>query len=310
MTKISLSERYHGCLLGLAAGDAVGTTLEFTQPGGFTPITDMVGGGPFSLQAGQWTDDTSMALCLAASLVETQKFDAADQMRRYVRWWREGYFSSTGVCFDIGNTTRAALQEFETTREPFAGSTDPNAAGNGSLMRLAPVPLAFRKQPELAIQYAAESSRATHGAPAAVDACRYFAGLILGALNGAEKSELLSADFAPYPNAWQAAPLHPAIAAVAEGSFKHKHPPEIRGTGYVVNSLEAALWAFYTTNDFESGCLRAANLGEDADTTAAIYGQLAGAFYSERAIPLKWREKLAMLETIKDLVEKLFELGR
>jgi len=306
---INLSERYRGCLLGLAAGDAVGTTLEFTQPGSFTPITDMAGGGPFNLQAGQWTDDTSMALCLAASLVETQKFEAADQMRRYVRWWREGYFSSTGICFDIGNTTRAALQKFEATGEPLAGSADPNAAGNGSLMRLAPVPLAFRKQPELAIQYAAESSHATHAAPAAVDACRYFAGLILGALDGAEKSELLSAGFTPYPNAWQATPLHPQIAAVAEGSFKRKHPPEIRGTGYVVQSLEAALWAFYHTDNFESGCLRATNLGEDADTTAAIYGQLAGAFYGEGAIPLKWREQLAMRATIEDLAEKLLALA-
>lgn len=309
MTEISLGSRYRGCLLGLAAGDAVGTTLEFTEFGMFDHIKDMVGGGPFALKAGQWTDDTSMALCLAASLVETQRFDAADQMRRYVRWWREGYFSSTGECFDIGNTTRAALQKFEMTGEPLAGSTDPNAAGNGSLMRLATVPLAFRKQPELAIQYAAESSRTTHGAPQAVDACRYFAGLILGALTGAEKAELLSADFAPYPNAWPAAPLHPAIAAVAAGSFKHKHPPEIRGTGYVVNSLEAALWAFFHTDDFESGCLRAANLGEDADTTAAIYGQLAGAFYGEAAIPLKWREKLTMRETIETLADQLLTLS-
>lgn len=170
MTEISLGSRYRGCVLGLAAGDAVDTTLEFTQLGAFTPITDLVGGGPFKLRAGQWTDDTSMALCLATSLVETQKFDAADQMHRYVRWWREGYFSSTGECFDIGNTTRAALQKFEVTGEPLAGSEDPNTAGNGSLMRLAPVPLAFRKQPELAVQYAAESSRTTHGAPQAVDA--------------------------------------------------------------------------------------------------------------------------------------------
>lgn len=304
-----LIERYRGCLLGLAAGDAVGTTLEFTQPGSFTPITDMVGGGPFALRAGQWTDDTSMALCLAASLVETQRFDVADQMRRYVRWWREGYFSSTGECFDIGNTTRAALQKYEATGEPFAGSTDPHAAGNGSLMRLAPVTLAFRKQPELAIQYAAESSRTTHAAPQAVDACRYFAGLLVGALNGVGKDELLSASYTPYPNAWQAAPLHPAIAAVAEGSFKHKHPPEIRGPGYVVNSLEAALWAFYRTDDFESGCLRAANLGEDADTTAAIYGQLAGAFYGSAAIPANWRAKLTMRATIEGLAEQLLRLS-
>ena len=134
-------ERYRGCLLGLAVGDALGTTLEFCRPGSFTPITDMVGGGPFRLKPGQWTDDTSMALCLASSLTERGGFDARDQMERYVRWWREGYWSSTGRCFDIGNTTSAALSRFQKTGDPFAGSTDPHAAGNGSLMRLAPVPL-------------------------------------------------------------------------------------------------------------------------------------------------------------------------
>ena len=102
-------ERFRGCLLGLAAGDAVGTTVEFKPRGSFEPVIDMVGGGPFQLQPGQWTDDTSMALCLAYSLVETGRFDADDQMQRYVRWWREGYLSRTGVCFDIGNTIASAL---------------------------------------------------------------------------------------------------------------------------------------------------------------------------------------------------------
>ena len=123
-------------MIGLAVGDAVGTTVEFKAPGTFAPVSDMVGGGPFGLRPGQWTDDTSMALCLAESLIECGGFDARDQMERYVRWWREGHLSSTGKCFDIGNTTRAALSRFEKTGDPFAGSTEPNVAGNGSLMRL------------------------------------------------------------------------------------------------------------------------------------------------------------------------------
>src|SRR5215204_2069822 len=127
-------DRVRGALIGLAVGDAVGTTVEFKAPGTFAPVTDMVGGGPFGLRPGQWTDDTSMALCLAERLIECGGFDARDQMERYVRWWREGHLSSTGKCFDIGNTTRAALSRFEKTGDPFAGSTEPNAAGNGSLM--------------------------------------------------------------------------------------------------------------------------------------------------------------------------------
>jgi ADP-ribosyl-[dinitrogen reductase] hydrolase len=297
-----LRNRYHGALLGLAAGDALGTTLEFKPPGTFMPITDMVGGGPFNLQPGQWTDDTSMALCLGESLVRMHGFDAEDEMSRYVRWWQDGYLSSTGECFDIGMTVCRALSNYTKTGDPFSGSTDPRSAGNGSLMRLAPIPLAYRASPELAIHYAAGSSRTTHAAPAAVDACRYYAALIVGALNGRSKEHLLSPDF--YPGA-----LVPEIAEIAAGSFKEKNPPAIAGTGYVVRSLEAALWAFYRSDTFEKGALLAANLGDDADTTAAVYGQLAGAYYGVDAIPAKWLEKLAMREFISEMADALFELS-
>src|SRR5215218_10823652 len=167
--------RYRGSLLGLAAGDALGTTLEFRRPGSFPPIDDIVGGGPFGLRPGEWTDDTSMALCLAESLIECRGFDPIDQLRRYVRWYREGHWSSTGRCFDIGNATRAALERFERTGEPFPGDAAPDAAGNGPLMKLAPVVLAFVDRPQDAVRFACESARTTHGAVEARDACRYFA---------------------------------------------------------------------------------------------------------------------------------------
>jgi ADP-ribosyl-[dinitrogen reductase] hydrolase len=260
----------------------------------------MIGGGPFALQPGQWTDDTAMALCLAESLIEKRNFDPKDQMDRYCRWWKEGYLSSTGTCFDIGVTVRKSLESYIRTGEPFAGSTDPFTAGNGSLMRLAPVPLAFRANVELAIHNAGESSRTTHGAPAAVDACRYFAGLLLGALGGRSKEEILSGFFCPGPDRdyWQRHVLSPAIAEIANGSFKQKEPPEIIGSGFVVRSLEAALWAFYRSDSFREGALRAVNLGDDADTTGAIYGQLAGAYYGVNAIPQNWIERLALHELI------------
>jgi ADP-ribosylglycohydrolase len=187
-----LQDRYRGTLLGLATGDAVGTTVEFSAPGSFPPVADLVGGGPFGLEPGQWTDDTSMALCLAASLIECRGLDARDQMERYLRWHRDGYLSSTGRCFDIGNTVRTALHRFahDPDKNPYAGSTDANSAGNGSLMRLAPVPLFYADDPAEAIRRAAESSRTTHGARTAVDACRYMAALIVGALRGASKEDL------------------------------------------------------------------------------------------------------------------------
>ncbi|MBW6485462.1 MAG: ADP-ribosylglycohydrolase family protein [Syntrophobacterales bacterium] len=278
-------ERYRGCLLGLAAGDVLGTTLEFMPPGSFKPITDMVGGGPFNLKPGQWTDDTSLALCLAESLIECQDFNPQDQMERYVLWWKEGHLSSTGTCFDIGNTTRKALAAFLKTGNPFSGSSGSYSAGNGSLMRLAPVPMFYAGSPREAIEKSGESSETTHGAPAAVDACRYFGALIVGALNGEDKEAILADHYCPVAGYWQKTPLVPEIAEIAAGSFKYKHPPEIRGSGYVVQSMEAALWAFFHSDTFQEGCLMAVNLGDDADTTGAIYGQLAGAYYGDKAIP-------------------------
>jgi ADP-ribosyl-[dinitrogen reductase] hydrolase len=300
-------DRFLGCLSGLAAGDALGTTLEFKAPGTFEPVEDMVGGGPFGLEAGQWTDDTSMALCLAESLIETGGFDPADQMRRYVRWWRQGHLSSTGACFDIGNTIRAALMNFEATGEPFSGGTLPHSAGNGSIMRLAPVPLFFAGDPENAMEMAGESSRTTHGLPVCVDACRYMAAILVGALKGAAKEEILSSHYSPLAGYWNRRPLCPEIEEIAAGSFKDRQPPQIKGSGYVVKSLEAALWAFYHTADFSAGALKAVNLGDDADTTGAVYGQIAGAFYGAAGVPARWLARLALRERIEGFAERLWK---
>jgi ADP-ribosylglycohydrolase len=309
LPRMTRRDRFRGALLGLAAGDALGTTLEFKRPGTFEPITDMVGGGPFRLRPGEWTDDTSMALCLAESLIECDGFGPIDQLRRYVRWYREGHNSSTGHCFDIGNTVRAALSRFERTGDPWCGSTDPDTAGNGSIMRLAPVPLFFAHDPVRAVAEAADSSRTTHGAPEAVDACRYLAALIVGAVEGRSKDELLQPHFAPVPRMSDTQPLAPAIAQIAGGSFRDREPPEIAGTGYVVRSLEAALWAFAKSTTFEDGALLAVNLGDDADTTGAVYGQLAGALYGVDAIPSRWRSVMAMREKLERYADDLLRLS-
>ncbi len=285
-------------MLGLAAGDAVGTALEFRAPGTFTKIDDMIGGGPFGLAVGEWTDDTSMALCLAESLIEKQGFDPIDQLERYTRWAKDSHLSSNGRTFDIGGTVQAALRTFRATGQPYSGPTDPFSAGNGSLMRLAPVPLFYSEKPLEAIERSGESSRTTHGAATAVDACRYFGGLIAGAVGGAAKEDLLSERYAPLAGYWKTNPLAPEIEEIAAGSFKRLNPPDIQGTGYVVRSLEAALWAFHKSSTFREGCLLAVNLGNDADTTGAIYGQLAGAYYGEDGIPSDWREKLARVALI------------
>lgn len=303
-------ERIVGSLLGLAVCDALGTTAEFKGGGTFPEITAMAGGGPFKLNPGEWTDDTSMALCLAESLAESGGFDARDQMERYLRWSNEGHLSSNGVAFDIGSTIRTALEKYEKQtgeKNPYCGSISPASAGNGSLMRLAPVALYFAGDPLRAIAMAAESSRTTHGARECVDACRYFAGLIVGAVQGRSKDELLSPAFSPVPGLWGAEPLSERIAELANGAFKSRRPPQLTSTsqGYVVLSLHAALWAFQNSRTFGEGALKVVNLGYDSDTYGAIYGQLAGAFYGSGSIPTEWMETLAKRELIEQLAVRL-----
>ena len=296
---LHLQARARGALLGLACGDAVGTTVEFSARGSFAPVTDMVGGGPFGLRPGQWTDDTSMALCLAESLIKCQGFDARDQMSRYVNWWRWGHLSSTGGCFDIGITVRAALARFEATGEPFAGSTDPQTAGNGSLMRLAPVVLASADEAQ-AVAMAASSSRTTHGAPEAVDCCRLLALLLQRALAGQSLAQAM-VDAASVVS-------EPAVRAIALGSFTDKRESQVRGSGYSVASLEAALWCVWQASSFEEAVLRATNLGDDADTTAAIAGQLAGALWGEPGMPGHWLARLQWADEMRRMADELLQL--
>jgi ADP-ribosyl-[dinitrogen reductase] hydrolase len=298
----SLAERYRGALLGLACGDAVGTTVEFKPRGSFQPLTDMVGGGPFHLKPGQWTDDTSMALCLAESLLTRNGFNAADQMGRYLNWWQWGYLSSTGECFDIGTTVSQALAQYQQTAEPFAGSTDPYSAGNGSLMRLAPVVLFYFPDARQIQSFAADSSRTTHAAPEAIECCQLFAGLIARALEGATKADLRQSSSAKFSQ--------PKVTAIARGDYLGKTEADIKGTGYSVQSLEAALWCFQQTDSFAAAILLAANLGDDADTTAAITGQLAGAYYGVRGIPEHWLERLHDSEEIAATADRLLDASR
>ena len=294
-----VNDRFRGCLLGLAVGDALGTTVEFKPRGTFPPVTTMVGGGPFGLKPGQWTDDTSMALCLATSLIE-KGFDLADQIERYLAWYQTGYWSSTGRCFDIGNATFRALERYRTTGQVEAGSVDPATAGNGCIMRLAPVPIYYFPDEASAAEYGGRSSVTTHGATECVEASRILSRVLVKALAGAVKADVLTAAAGEQLTSAK-------LARIAAGDFIAKEDSEIVGSGYVVDCLEAALWSFATTDTFDDAVLRAVNLGDDADTTGAVCGQIAGAFYGERAIPEQWRTQLHQASEIRVLAERLRE---
>ena len=288
-------DRAAGCLLGLAIGDAIGTSLEFKKRDSYKHLTDMVGGGPFHLPVGVWTDDTSMALALADSLIASKAhgldFDANDLMDRFVSWWREGEYSATGECFDIGITTSSALGRYKASGDPFAGDPDPHSAGNGSLMRLAPVALAgVHWSSERAAEIARLQSRTTHAAAACLDACAAYALMLRAVITGANFEEAIDAGQGRYGA---------TIGTIVEGSWRAKSRDGIASSGYVAHSLEAALWCLARTDNYRDAVLLAANLGDDADTTAAITGQLAGALYGRAGLPTEWLAKLAWRERIE-----------
>ncbi len=302
--------RARGCLIGLAVGDALGAAVEFRPPGSFDPVVDYRAGGPHGLAPGEWTDDTSMALALADSLAEAG-WDLNDQAARYVDWYRNGRYSVNDRCFDIGNQTSAALHRFMVTKDAAtSSSTGERSSGNGSIMRLAPVVIHHRNHfpADLAtlLDRAEASSIPTHASPICRSACRYFGLVLAGLMAGAPRQEVLAPDWRYLD---RLGPVHDTLAHVIAGSFRTRKPPQIQGGGYVIHSLEAALWAFHDAADFREAVLRAVNLGDDADTTGAVCGQLAGAFWGEEGIPQEWRDGLARFEMIEAALAGLLVEG-
>lgn len=290
-------DRALGCLLGLAVGDAVGTSVEFKPRGSFPDVTDMTGGGPFGLKPGEWTDDTTMALCLAETLIATGTVDLPDFMTRLRGWLERGENTVPGRCFDIGITTRTAIERFAADGIASAGSEDAGSAGNGSLIRLAPVAIAAASAEE-ALLLARKQSRGTHAATECIDACALFVSYLRDALSGADKDAATRQ---------RVMGLCPNVLFINAGEWREKTRAQIHSSGYVVHTLEAALWAVWTTGTFRDAILAAANLGDDADSVAAVAGQLAGALYGASGIPAEWLARLAWREKIEHLAGALFD---
>jgi ADP-ribosyl-[dinitrogen reductase] hydrolase len=239
-----------------------------------------------------------MALALADSLLACDRLHEQDLMTRFISWMEDGAYSSNGRCFDIGNTVGGALSRFQRSGNPIAGSTDPRTAGNGSLMRLSPVAIRYWDERDQLREAAARQSRTTHAAPEAIDACVAFAEVLADAIGGRPRSEVLSR---------RAGDWGGRIGEIMDGSWRGKSRSEIQSSGYVAHSLEAALWCVARTGTFEESVILAANLGGDADTTAAITGQLAGALYGYQGIPRRWLGQLTGQGMVFGLARQLVD---
>lgn len=290
----SKMDRALGAMMGLAVGDALGTTIEFAARDECRVVTGMHGDGPFNLAPGEWTDDTSMALVLARSLAENRAFVPGDVAAGFQRWMREGYCSHNGRCFDVGVATANAIKEFERTGNPYSGATEENAAGNGSIMRLAPAVLFHAADEAKAVELAVLQGDLTHRAPQSRQGCAMLARILHRAIQG-------RSDFATLgTKGW-----HPAWRDVVEGRYRDKTRIQIESSGYVVHTLEAALWAVCSTRSFDEAVLLAVNLAGDADTVGAVTGQIAGAVYGQSAIPEEWLSQIAWATEIEALATEL-----
>lgn len=302
---VDFLSRARGALVGLAVGDALGTTNEFQPAGSFEPISDMVGGGVFRLEPGQWTDDTSMALCLADSLLALNRYDSYDVMERYDRWRKDGYRSSTGTCFDIGNQVMRSLWDFHENPRVPKGAPRSTSAGNGAIMRLAPVIIAGFEEREIReiVVTAGLSARETHYSVEAEAATEVFAALLVGALLGWAPEHIMNVGWA------STGPAFDEMAArVISDDPAERASWESETSGYIVHGLRLAVHGLLDFPSFKDATLAIANLGGDADTNCAIYGQLGGAFYGIEAIPASWRSTLYQGEEIDALARTLVEL--
>lgn len=270
-----------GTIFGVLVGDALGTTFEFRdrEIAIENPITEIVGGGVYNLKKGYFTDDGSMTLCSLKSLIDCGKFDYCDHLNKFVSWWKNGYFSPTGKCFDIGMQTKRALAEYVENKNIYS-MFDNNSAGNGSLMRISPVGLYYTNESD-AIFIAQESSKLTHNNNACIDSCRYYTYIIHCLVN----DKPIDFDYFDKSYGFIDNNVKNAILEVENLNYF-----TLSNSGYVVTSLASALYCFYNSNSFEECVLMAAHLAGDSDTIAAIAGGLAGAKYGYDKISDKFKK--------------------
>ncbi len=293
-----MKDKFVGAFLGLIVGDALGAPYEGMQRGEFQFNGELKRVGPDNIKAGQWTDDSSMALCLAESLID-DGFNLKSQLNKYAEWFEHGHLSSKERAFKIGRNTSLAITDFikKSTLPP----EREYAAGNGSLMRLAPVPLYFCNDFDKAVYYAKMSSLSTHNNIMAADSCKFLGAFIYHALKNKSKEYLLESSFKKLD-------LDKRVLDKVKGNYKFKEKKDIISDAFVLNTLEASLWSFYQTDNFAAAIKKAINLGGDTDTVAAVTGQMAGAFYGRKEILNKWINNLVKKKMIIQIITKLYQV--
>lgn len=314
MERTAIQEAVRAGIFGLCTADALGVPVEFKTREYLRehPVTEMLGNGTYHQPAGTWSDDSSMALCLADSLGKRRGLDPEDIMKRFQRWQDKGQYSPWGECFDIGNATAWALRRYELGSPALScGGADEHSNGNGSLMRILPIvyPLYCQYGPDLPAQPQAMEavhtvSGLTHAHSLSKSACGIYISIAARLLDGAAVGEAAAQgvsgalafyrereEFLPVLDKWERVASPDTLRALGEEG--------ISSTGYVLHTLEAALWCLLTTDSYRACVERAVNLGGDTDTTGAVAGGLAGLAYGLQGIPAEWLEALAA----KPLVE-------
>ena len=301
-----------GGLLGLCIGDALGVPVEFESRSSLkeNPVTDMIGYRTHNQPPGTWSDDSSLAFCLAESLCNG--LDLQDIAGRFVKWMFEGYWTPHGEVFDVGNTTHVAISRLKNGVHPLnAGPTDEFSNGNGSLMRI--LPLSFyleKKDTEQQFEVAHQVSRLTHGHLRAQMACGIYIQMTINLLKGyapkmayEKMKSTVSEHYSKQPYASE----FRHFRRIIESDIYELPEDAIKSSGYVIDTLEASLWCFLNNNTYEDSVLTAVNLGGDTDTLGAVTGGLAGIYYGYEGLPERWISKIARVEDIKKLGERLYE---
>lgn len=289
---------FRGVMLGAALGNALGVTNDMRPAKAALPVTTIQGGGLFDVAAGEWTDETAMLLCVAESMIQMRGFDARDVAERFLQWWRDGYMTCSGRVFEVGNTTRMALFAYQQTGDPYQGLRTLTSSGNGSVTRIGPIGLSFAYHDTELLDAVTRNSMITHGTQTAIDGCRYTVWLFGALCRGVDKRVALSTP-------WPYEPLAADVMAVAAGSYRSKTIHDIRATIDVSDTIEAALWALWHCDDYETGALALANLGGLTEACGQLYGTLAGAVYGEQGLPTPWLALLHKREYIAWVAEEL-----